>query len=220
MKTQTEPTQTTVASRKGIVGSALVVAALLGVGFLSTHSGEPAPVKVDAAARGDLRQLSQVALDTAKQIADSADGADSRTAAVVLPALERVPLPESVTIAALDGDGVPHVIYSNGRAESQLATADITYIQLTAAAAGVCLRLSADGSSSGMNSNSPVEAGPYNKFVSPLDGPTGPGSAIVGYAMGSATAVPQGGVQNACDGIPLLARAGSTWVLAPSTDAW
>lgn len=209
---------------------------LLSLAGASCSRESKGPV-VDSKARGVLREASTAALSIADSLeAISANGVagpgsdagsvgtslnkgDSRDASVLFDALQTTEFPEGVVITAMDEQGVSEV-FRDGAVVDGAVRGRVTYIQVNNGRSSVCIRLSADGSRAQTNSNDPVEGGPYNEYVAPLDGVAGTGYAIVGYAMGSATQHPQDGIQNACDTVPMLKRQGDEWVVGSPTDSW
>jgi hypothetical protein len=175
------------------------------------------PVNTDS--RDTLRSSSITAQSLANSLDRNSTEGDARDATVLYAALQETSIPSGVSISAVDESGVAEVFH-DGYIVKGAVSGRVSHVQITQDDSGVCVRLSADGSRAKVNSNDPVDAGPYNEYVSPLDGVAGDGFAIVGYALGSSTSKPQSGKQNACDAVPMLRYDGVEWVVQNATDAW
>jgi hypothetical protein len=199
-----------------------LVGVLVAASFGANCSGQSSKITlgdVNTKSRDALRSASLVAQSLADSLDRNSTEGDARDATVLYAALQETSLPRGVSISAVDESGVAEVLY-DGYIVKGAVSGRVSHIQVTQDDSGVCVRLTADGSRAKVNSNDPVDAGPYNEYVSPLDGVAGDGFAIVGYALGSSTPKPQSGKQNACDAVPMLRYDGVEWVVQSALDSW
>lgn len=153
---------------------------------------------------GDLVALVQDVTLLNQRLIEEADGATSRTGAVLESVLREAALDPRIVVSAIGEDGGVKALYHSGQATTERAADHIGYVQINRDGASVCLRLSENGEKSPTNSSDPVLNGPYNEYVAPLDGANGPGWAIVRYVQHNAQDVPGSGSFNGCDGVPSL----------------